>query len=282
MKVFFTAIAACFFGALAGAQELYPYSEPASNMPARSLAVKLGAMFVPDNFSNRVKQRYMPEVMLGIDESLMVHASATASNMHRDKFIFESVRLYGKYRFLSIDQVHKHFRMAAFGAVAYSRNNLAFNEINLMGDHSGFQGGLIATQLWNKFALSATGSWNEVLNRKRRDKVASQYYAFQAVNYSLSAGYLLLPFEYKDYDQTNVNLYAELLGSRNVFNVDDKYFVDLAPSVQFIFKSTGKLNIGYRFQLDGDIYRMSKNSFMVSYEHIFLNALNKKSRRQAL
>ncbi|HZH95911.1 MAG TPA: hypothetical protein VEY06_08505, partial [Flavisolibacter sp.] len=102
------------------------------------------------------------------------------------------------------------------------------------------------------------------------------------VNYSLSSGYLLLPFEYKDYDQTNVNLYAELLGSRNVFNVDDKYFVDLAPSVQFIFKSTGKLNIGYRFQLDGDIYRMSKNSFMVSYEHIFLNALNKKSRRQAL
>jgi hypothetical protein len=282
VKVFFTAIVACFFGALAGAQELYPYSEPASNMPAQSISVKLGAMLMPGNYSNRVKQRYMPEVMFGLDKRLMVHASVTASDMHRDKLIFESVRLYGKYRFLSVDQVHKHFRMAAFGAVAYSRNDLFYNEINLMGDHSGFQGGLIATQLWNKFALSATGSWNEVLNRKRRDKAASQYYAFQSVNYSLSAGYLLLPFEYKDYNQTNVNLYAELLGSRNIFNVDDKYWVDLAPSVQFIFKSTGKLNLGCRFQVAGDIYRLSRNGFMVGYEHIFLNALNRKSRHQTL
>ncbi len=170
--------------------------------------------------------------------------------------------------------------MAAFVAGAYSRNHLDHNEINFMGDQSGVQAGLIATQLWNKLAVSATGSWNEVLNKKRNKKDVYNPYVYQALNYSLSAGYLVLPVEYKDYDQTNLNVYVELLGSRNV-NVNiphDRYYVDLAPSVQLIFKSTSKLNVGYRFQLAGDIYRLSDKSFMISYEYILLNALRKKKK----
>lgn len=161
--------------------------------------------------------------------------------------------LFGKRRelmlngvFFSIDDVHKHFRMAAFGAATYSRNELDHNEINLMqGDQSGVQAGLVATQLSNKLAFSATGSWNEVLDKKRSSKTYDGIYAFRALNYSLSAGFLLFPLEYTDYDQTNVNLYAELLGSRNINFASERYYVDLAPSVQFIFKSTSKLNLGY-------------------------------------
>jgi hypothetical protein len=167
--------------------------------------------------------------------------------------------------------------MAAFTAITYSRNSLNKNEINLMGDQSGAQAGLIATQLWNRFALSATGSWNEILHTTRWDKDRPQDLAFSAFNYSISGGYLLLPVTYTDYDQTNVNLYAEILGSRNSWKKNaERYYVDLAPSVQFIFKSTSKLNIGYRFQVKGDINRISRRSFMLGYEHIFLGALNKK------
>ncbi|MFN2458937.1 MAG: hypothetical protein ABR502_12115, partial [Chitinophagaceae bacterium] len=160
----------------------------------------------------------------------------------------------------------------------YSRNHLDHNEIDVMHDQSGVQLGLIATQLWKKFAVSGSGSLNEVLNDERWQKSSPQQYAYRAFNYSVSTGYLLLPFEYKDYDQTNLNLYLEVLGSRNLDWPQEKYYVDLAPSLQFIFKSTGKLNIGYRFQLSGDIYRLSNNSFMISYEHLFLNALQKKKR----
>jgi hypothetical protein len=258
------------------AQELYPYTEPASNMPAKSASVKFTSMFSRGVHSNRILQRHMPELMLGINNKWMVHGGLSFSDMHEEQFIFESVRLYGKYRFLSIDEVHKHFRMAAFGAASYSRNHMDHNEINLMGDHTGIQGGLIATQLWNKLALSATGNWNEVLHKERWIKQPAKAYAFSALNYSLSAGYLLFPIEYKSYDQTNVNLYAEMLGSKNTKS--DSFYVDLAPSLQFIFKSTGKLNIGYRFQLDGNIYRLADKSFMISYEHIFLNALRKKKK----
>lgn len=259
-------------------QELYPYSEPASNMPAHSIAVKNLSMFQKGVHSgDKILQRHMPEVMLGLNKNWMVHAGANFSNMHAQKFGWEGARLYAKYRFLSNDDVHTHFRMALFGLAGYSRNHLDHNEINLMmGEQSGVQGGLIATQLWNKFALSATAGWNEVLNKERWDKTNLGRYAGQSINYSLSAGYLLLPFEYKSYNQTNINLYAELLGSRNINFNREKYFVDLAPSVQAIFNSAAKLNVGYRFQLGSDIYRLSTNSWMVSFEYIFLNALKRK------
>jgi hypothetical protein len=258
-------------------QELFPYTEPASNMPAKSMSLKMSAMLGKGVHGDKLDQRYSPEVMFGLSKKWMVHAGLTLSNMYENFFYYESARVYAKYRFLSNDDVHKHFRIAAFATAAYSRNHLQHNELNIMGDHSGVQAGLIATQLWNKLAVSGTASLIEVFDEKRNDK--PQEYAFQSLNYSLSAGYLVLPRVYKDYDQTNLNIYAELLGGQNLDWEYEKYYLDLAPSIQLIFKSTSKLNLGYRFQLKSDIYRNMKNSWMVSYEYIFLNALKKKSAK---
>ncbi len=236
-------------------------------------------MFHGDVHSSRTLHRHMQDITLGVSRDLMIRGGTNFSNMHQNRFTWEAARLYAKFRFLSNDDVHRHFRMAVFAAGAYSRNHLDHNEINLqMGEQTGAQAGLIATQLWNRFALSATGSWNEVLNEERWDKIHEGRYAVRSINYSLSAGYLLLPFEYKDYDQTNINLYAELIGSRNINFPREKYFVDFAPSVQAIFNSTAKLNVGYRFQLSSDIYRITKNSWLVSFEYLFLNALKKKAK----
>ena len=258
------------------AQELYPYSEPASNMPAKSFAVKMGSMFGKGPHSNRIMQRYSPEIQFGLNKKWMVHGNLTFSDMHQSNFIYESARVYAKYRFLSKDELHKHFRMAAFASATFSKNHLDHNEINLMGDQSGVQGGIIATQLWHKFALSGTVALSEVMDEKRREKSLPQQYAFESINYSLSAGYLVFPRNYSNYNQANFNIYTELLGGRNLGWKYEKYFLDLAPSVQVIFNSTSKLNVGYRFQLKSDIYRLMKSSLMVSYEYIFLNALKKK------
>jgi len=240
------------------------------------MSAKLSAMYGKGVHGDRVGQRYSPEAMFGLSKKWMVHAGLTFSNMYEPFFYYESARVYAKYRFLSNDDVHKHFRMAAFATAAYSRNHLQHNELNLMGDHSGVQAGIIATQLWNKFAVSGTASIVEVLDEARNNK--PQEYAFQSLNYSLSTGYLLLPRVYKDYNQTNLNIYAELLGGQNLDWDYEKYYLDLAPSLQLIFKSTSKLNVGYRFQLKSDIYRNMKNSWMLSYEYIFLDALRKKGK----
>lgn len=257
-------------------QELFPFTEPASNMPAKSMSLKLGAMFGKGVHDDRIGQRYSPEAMFGLSKKWMLHAGLTVSNMYESFFYYESARLYAKYRFLSMDEVHQHFRMAAFATAAYTRNHLQHNELNLMGDHSGVQVGLIATQLWNKLAISGTGSVIEVIDEARNNK--PQEYAFQSFNYSLSAGYLVFPKNYKDYDQTNLNLYFEILGARNLDWEYEKYYVDFAPSLQLIFKSTSKLNLGYRFQFRSDIYRNMEKSWMISYEYIFLNALRKKTK----
>jgi hypothetical protein len=97
---------------------------------------------------------------------------------------------------------------------------------------------------------------------------------YQAMNYSLSGGFLLFPKEYTDYKQTNLNIYAELLAQQLLDG--KRHFVDLAPAVQLIFNSNAKLNIGYRFQLSSNMDRMTTNSWQVSFERTFLGALKRK------
>ncbi len=76
------------------AQELYPYSEPASNMPSKSVSAKLTTMLMRGVHSNKILQRHTPEVMFGLNKDWMVHAAVSVSDMHEEKFIFESLRLY--------------------------------------------------------------------------------------------------------------------------------------------------------------------------------------------
>ena len=246
-------------------------------MPAHSLSTKLNANYIGklQGNQNRFMQRYTPELMFGISKRWMIHVGGTFADMHTTNFRWESVYLYGKYRFISKDELHSHFRMAAFADVSYSRSPFHYDEISLQGDKSGVQAGIIATQLWNKLAVSATVSHIQALDKSRNDKV--QYIPsriYQAMNYSLSAGYLLLPFEYVDYKQTNLNLYTEILAQQSL---DRKaYYVDLAPAIQLIFNSNAKLNIGYRIELNGDMQRMTESSWLISLERTFLGALKKK------
>ena len=257
------------------AQELYVFSEPASNVPAKSVSVKYSGKFLKSSHNDRIEQRHMPEVMLGLSKEWMLRASTTMSDMYSSNLRWESAKLYTKYRFLSNDDVHRHFRMAAFAEASYSRNEMMYDELSLDGDQSGIQGGVILTQLWDKLAVSTTLGYLQVIqSQPPLHHVGMEKFPEQAFNYSLSAGYLLLPRHYTSYKQTNVNLYAELLGQQTLDN--KKFYVDFAPAIQFIFNSTAKLNAGYRIQLNSDMNRMAQNRLQLSFEYVFLNALKKK------
>ncbi|MFM9909641.1 MAG: hypothetical protein ACKVOW_09840 [Chitinophagaceae bacterium] len=254
-------------------QELYVFTEPASNMPAKSITAKYSLKLLDGYHSKKTEQRHAPEIMIGINKKWMLHLATSFSDMYSSNVRWESARLYAKYRFLSFDEVHKHFRMAFFAQGSLSRNNPFYDELSLEGDQPGFQIGVIATQLINKIAVSASFSNVQVLQQSRWNKDYPQVYPFQAIDYSLSAGYLLLPRSYTNYKQTNLNLYIELLGQRTYDLAH--YFADIAPSIQLIFNSNSKLNIGYRVQLGGDMHRMATKSWMISFERTFLNALNR-------
>lgn len=276
MRINYFIICLLLYGQLAG-QELYVFSEPASNVPAKSISVKLKDHFVSsDDIYGRFSQRVMPQVMVGISKKLMLRAGATFSNMHTTDFKYESVNFYAKYRFLSKDEIHKHFRMAVFADASTTKAPFHYDEITLMGDKSGVEAGLIATQLWHKLAVSATVSHTQVLDQSRKNKNVIYIPArdYQAMNYSLSAGYLLFPKEYTSYKQMNLNLYTEILAQQTL---DKKtHYIDLAPALQFIFNSNLKFNIGYRFQISGTMQRMANNSWQISLERTFLNAFGSK------
>jgi len=91
------------------------------------------------------------------------------------------------------------------------------------------------------------------------------------LNYSLSAGYLVLPKNYENFHQTNFNVYLELLGAKSLDK--SEYNLDIAPAIQFIFNSTTKLNVGARFQAAGNMDRIGRNRYLISIEQTLLNVL---------
>lgn len=251
------------------AQELYVFTEPASNMPAKSISAKVTGKFVKNAVKDGTLQRYAPEIMFGLSRNWMVHLSPSFSNMYSSRTRWESVKVYAKYRFFTNDDVHRHFRMAAFGEAAYSRNEPMFDELSIDGDQTGVQGGIILTQLSRKLAVSSTLSVLKSLQDKSKINAANT--PAEAFAYTFSAGYLVLPVRYTSFRQLNINVYTELLGQRALDS--RKYMVDLAPAIQFIFNSNAKVNIGYRFQLDGNMRRMGERGWMIAFERTFLGAL---------
>lgn len=273
MKYLYLCIVGLMWSSISQAQELYIFTEPASNLPAKSINAKWTTKWQKDDVMDRTGFRHSQDIGIGVNKNWMVMVGNTFSSMYQDAMKWESIRLYSKYRFLSLDDSHSHFRMAAFAEGSYSKNPLRYDQLNLMGDQSGVRAGIVMTQLWNKLAVSSTIDYLQVLNEK--DKLLTDL-PYQAFNYSLSAGYLLFPRNYKSYDQTNLNLYVEVLGQSALDQ--SKNYLDIAPAIQLIFKSKSKLNVGYRMEAAGNMNRMSRNSWLVSYETLFLSALKKKSK----
>lgn len=254
-----------FLNATVSAQELYVFTEPASNMPAKSIGLRLTneGQFNPD-FNSRT----MPEVMFGINKNLMAHVQGFFSDMD-GRYRFEGGSVYAKYRFLSVDDVKSHFRAAAFARYSRSNRQAHSEDVNLEGDNSGIQGGLILTQLIHKLALSATLSYAKALPEKEGNH---GFQTDQMLGYSLSSGYLLLPFTYKDYNQPNLNLYVEVLGKTNPASGNS--YIDLAPAVQVVLNSRTRLDLGYRFELNGNMDNMYlKNMYLARVEFNFFNVL---------
>ena len=139
-------------------QELFVFTEPASNMPAKALGVRdmNGFMFEKDG---KLNYHNMPELMLSINKKWMIHAQGFISNRQDGGFETEGGSLYAKYRFFSEDGKQSHFRMAIFGRASKNNAESHQEEIETMGHNSGYEAGFIATKLLHKVAISSTISY---------------------------------------------------------------------------------------------------------------------------
>src|SRR5882757_2639225 len=135
------------------AQELFVYTEPASNMATGSIGVRLNNMFVKNDITNKITYSLAPEIMLGASKKVMLHATGYFDNIDAN-FKASGAAVYLKYRFYSEDAVHNHFRIAAFGRLAFNNNTINEYALTLGRKNSGYEGGLVATKLVNKIAAS--------------------------------------------------------------------------------------------------------------------------------
>ena len=272
MKHRLALLAILFLGVnfIAGAQELYVFTEPASNMPTNAVGIRVTneGMFEP-----QFNSRSIAEVMVGLNKNFMFHVQGFLSDMD-GRYRLEGGSLYAKYRLLSIDAMQSHSRAAVYARISMSDRPTYTRDINLEGDNAGWQAGMVFTQLVHKLALSATLGYSKVFEQNNK-QITGAHRPDQLLNYSLSSGYLLLPFTYKNYSQPNLNLYFEVLGKTDPSSGNS--YVDLAPAVQLILNSKTRIDLGYRFQATGNIaHRYLKNMYLVRVEFNFFNALTKK------
>jgi hypothetical protein len=277
-------------------QELFVSTEPASNMATGSIGLRFTSRLFQMNHDGIFEEyRIAPELMVGVNKKFMIHIAGYGSNMFQRNFRIEGGSIYGKYRFFSVDDVHTHFRMAVYGKVAIVKNPevlesihkheipdgnggyvihdlLVFSQsddIDLEGNTSGMNAGIIATKLINKFAASGSLGYGERFNNIGFKSPA--YQPKNEITYSVSAGYLLFPRQNTSYRQLNCNVYLELLGSS--FMDKKLYYTDLAPAVQFIINSIARIDVSYRSQLAGTVPRVCNNSFLLRLEYNLLNVL---------
>lgn len=260
LRLFNLLITISFFinSSCASAQELFLLSRPASNIPAHSLSLGLGNSFIvsPNSFI-----RLQPDVSYGVSGKLMVQWQGAVIN-RIDGLKFNGQSLYAQYKFLNLDEKKRHFRMAGFARVGLGNKTKFQDELDVNGMNTGWELGVIGTQLLHKTAISGTVGLEQAYYENKNNT---------AFSYSLSAGQLMLPKKYKNYKQTNINLMAELLGQSEI--IQGKSFIDFAPVVQFIFLSRSRLDFAYRTQLLGNMDRVAKSSFIVRLEYNLYNVL---------
>ncbi len=262
------ALVMIFYVQRISAQELFVYSEPASNMPKRSVGIRMTNWLMNDAAADKINYHLVPELMWGVTKKIMVHADAFISN-REGGLALEGVGAYAKYRFFSTDKVHRHLRMAAFGRVTTNNAPVHQEEIATYGHNSGYQLGLVGTQLLHKTAISLTGYYERALNNGSNERPAAL--ASNDISYSLSVGHLIMPVHYTNYKQTNFNIMAELLGQLQPEN--GHQYLDIAPSAQFIFNSQTRVDIGYRRQLYSNMLRSAPNGLLIRVEHLLYNVL---------
>ena len=259
------------------------FTEPASNMPAKSLGIRLGNQ---GQVSPDFQSRSTAEVMVGFNKRFMTHLQGFFSDAD-GKYRYEGTSLYGKYRFFSSDALRSHSRAAAYLRISDSKRRAMSEDINLEGDNSGYMGGLVFTQLLHKLALSGNIAYSRTFHRAQyapamgempmpgmpgSEDLSNMPAARQLISYSLSSGYLVLPIRYKNYNQPNFNAYFEVLGSTNPETGHS--YLDFAPAVQVIINSLTRIDLGYRFQVSGDMLnRYNKNMYMAKVEFNFFNVL---------
>ncbi len=259
-----------FNSIISNSQELYINTEPASLIPKGTKVVRLtnsNIFLSGSNIMGGISNAFLvtPSLAYGLSKKIMVSGSFQFANKPFEQdmmpnFGFNGFKIYSKQRILSTDKEKYHTRLSSFIKFSYHEDKFMKDNIDLELQDTGFEFGLIGTQLINKLAISITSAFTRVSNIDVKSTQGSTV-KWQTTNLStsknsISAGYLLFPRKYKSYKQTNFNLYLEYITNtiltKDFPNNYHKFSSTLAPGIQFILLSRSRLDFSYKIRT-GDI-----------------------------
>ena len=248
------------------AQELYINSEPASLIPKGTKVVRLtnSNIFLDgSNIMGSIGNAFIvtPSLSYGISKKIMLSGSIQFANKPYEQdmtpnFGLNGFKIYSKQRILSTDKQKYHTRLSSFIKYSYHEDKFMKDNIDIDLQDTGFELGLIGTQLINKLAISITTAITRISNIDEKltqgSTVKWQTTNLNTFKNSISAGYLLFPRKYNSYKQTNFNLYVEYL-TNTILNEDfpvryDKFRSTFAPGIQFIILSRSRLDFSYKIR----------------------------------
>jgi len=302
-------------------QELFPYAEAASNIPKNVLGMRFlfeGYKEIP---SQRQRNWGALRAMYGITGKTTVMLTAAGSNHHLARFpanlqnfftshhqrnykpnpyLLEGINIYLKQRVISIDDFQKHLRVALFGQACKSFVPHDESEPFLMGDNSGYGGGVIITQLYKRFAISFTYAYaHPLLYKDKAQQITFQ--AGDANNYDISLGYRLFPSKYSTYNDLNINLYVEFVNrsygaaemtvrdapydfsyfknfDKNIYySLMDGKYSEVRPSIQLILNSNNRIDIGCAYPIYSRSYTHFYPLFFFNIQKYFYFSKKKKN-----
>jgi hypothetical protein len=319
--LFFLALAV-----LSRGQELFPLNEPASSVPGRVLGIRAFAQNYKEIKTNR--SLFALRVMYGVTPRLSLMISGTVSNHHDKKlpkdlinhthtsggqtsyftqkiirgkpypYLFNGFYLFAKYRFISIDDQNKHFRVGAYAE--WSNVKAAHDEAepNLIDDTGGYGAGVITTFLKNRFAASLTSGFirpNSYFETQPDftggPDLPTKIYYGNAIKYNISFGYRIFPSHYTDYDQVNWNIYLEFMGKQydaarviqNGSEIQTKTvalrrgsYVEVHPGIQRIVKSNLRIEASVGFDLINSSYTHFTPMWTLAAQQYFYRSNKKK------
>jgi len=248
------------------AQELYINSEPASLIPKGTKVVRLtnSNIFLDgSNIMGSIGNAFIvtPSLSYGISKKIMLSGSIQFANKPYEQdmtpnFGLNGFKIYSKQRILSTDKQKYHTRLSSFIKYSFHEDKFMKDNLDIELQDTGFELGLIATQLINKLAISITTAITRISNIDEKftqgSTVKWQTTNLNTFKNSISAGYLLFPRKYNSYKQTNFNLYVEYL-TNTILNENfpvryNKFSSTFAPGIQFIIMSRSRLDFSYKIR----------------------------------
>ncbi len=258
-------------------QELYIVSHPAANLAKNRIEFRNNIM----SYSNFKYYHNSFALNYGLLGNLTIYNDVYYT-LDKGYDFFGNYEFAARYRFLDSDKRNYHIRAAyqtgvlipvnaqpiVQDAVEYELHpghKVKFynfvNDITVPSvdfhttDNYTIKNDIIVTNLIKKFAVTGEMGFN--INVPKSDFKFGNYF-----DWSLSFGYLLLPRQYKGYDDINVNLYLEnkayyfmknkFLGSE--ITNSGGFRVDSYLGIQSIFLSSIMLELSYKIPVHSNEY----------------------------